>query len=295
MTTYSIVIPAYNEHEVIQSLCARLKSVLSDIDGAAEVIFVNDGSSDQTSRILDEIVDSDPRFRVVELSRNFGQQIAICAGLDHASGDAVIILDADLQDPPELIPQLIEAWQQGAEIVHAVRQEREGESILKRFCAWVYYRLLNQLSELPITSDAGDFRLISRKVLLTIKAMNEHDPFLRGLFSWVGYRQTIVEFNRNGRYAGRSKYTVRKLLRLASSGIFGFSFAPLKVIGFGGGLVFVSGLAIMPFHALPGIVLSSAGLQLCAIGVVGMYLRRILDEVRDRPRYVVAAKKGFPL
>jgi len=295
MTTYSIVIPAYNEHEVIQSLCARLKSVLSDIDGAAEVIFVNDGSSDQTSRILDEIVDSDPRFRVVELSRNFGQQIAICAGLDHASGDAVIILDADLQDPPELIPQLIEAWQQGAEIVHAVRQEREGESILKRFCAWVYYRLLNQLSELPITSDAGDFRLISRKVLLTIKAMNEHDPFLRGLFSWVGYRQTIVEFTRNGRYAGRSKYTVRKLLRLASSGIFGFSFAPLKVIGFGGGFVFVSGLAIMPFHALPGIVVSSTGLQLCAIGIVGMYLRRILDEVRDRPRYVIAAKKGFPL
>jgi dolichol-phosphate mannosyltransferase len=305
---YSIVIPLYNEEEILPLLVERLQQIMAELDGPAEVVMVDDGSADRTFELARAASTKDPRFKVIRFSRNFGHQLAITAGMDATSGDAVIIMDADLQDPPHVIPQMVEKWREGYEVVYGRRQRREGERPFKTVTASMFYGLLNRIADIDTPVDVGDFRLVDRKALDAFLRMRESNRYVRGMFSWVGFRQVAVPYVRERRHAGTTHYTVRRMAMLASNGIMGFSTAPLRLaLGMGVFLAFaavlyglvaismkLAGLALVPGYAslLFGVTFLS-GIQLIVMGMVGMYVGRIYDEVRARPLYVVRETHGL--
>jgi dolichol-phosphate mannosyltransferase len=273
-----------------------------------ELIFVNDGSVDQTQQILSQLQLQDPRVRVLGLSRNFGHQIAVTAGLEQATGDAVVIIDADLQDPPEVIPQMVQLWREGNDVVYGIRREREGESRFKLWTAKAFYRLINRLSDTKMPLDAGDFRLLDRKVVEVIKTMPERARFLRGMVSWAGFRQVSIPYDRAARHAGDSKYPLAKMIHFAMDGIISFSLIPLKLAIWTGFLaiwIAVAGIIVAILDRLleKGLargwaslfvaVLFMGGVQLVSLGIIGEYLGRIYTEVKRRPLYVVQERLGF--
>jgi len=307
--TYSIVVPAHNEEAVIEELVTRLGAVMDKLDGDSEAIVVDDGSSDRTYELMQGAAQTDPRFRVVKLSRNFGHQTALTAGVDYSSGEAVVILDADLQDPPEVILELAARWREGYDVVYAVRDIREGDARWKRAAAALFYRSFNRISEIKIPLDVGDFRLVDRRALEVFARMRESNRFVRGMFSWVGLRQIGVLYRRHERFAGDSKYPLRKLLRLAWSGVTSFSVAPLRLalnLGFIVSLVSFALLIwslvvkIAGFYNPPGwtsiVVVTTflGGIQLIVLGVIGEYIGDIHLEVKRRPLYVVSELDNFP-
>ena len=299
----SVIVPVFNETEVIGTFYQRISTVLHALDAIRhELIFVDDGSADDSYDQLRALADEDPNVRVVKLSRNFGHQIALTAGLDAARGDAVVIIDADLQDPPEVIPQLIQQWNEGFDVVHAVRKQRPGESTMKLMTASVFYRCLKMISKVDVAVDAGDFRLMSRRVVDQFKNIRERDRYIRGLVSWVGYRQTHVTYAREMRYAGHTKYSYSKMIRFALDGITSFSNVPLKMATWLGYLssLFAFVYACSVFYqkyylhitekGWPTIMISVlflGGVQLICIGIVGEYIGRIYNEIKQRPLYIV--------
>ncbi|MCV6825793.1 MULTISPECIES: glycosyltransferase family 2 protein [Halocynthiibacter] len=305
--TYSFVIPFMNEEAVLPALLERITALMDKIDGISEVVFVDDGSRDQSAVIVAEYTAQDPRIKMIRLSRNFGHQVAVTAGLNTVCGKAVIIMDADLQDPPEVVHDLIAKWQEGYEIVHAQRRAREGETRFKKFTASLYYRILSQLSSVEIPRDVGDFRLVDSKVIQAIKSMPERDRFLRGMFAWVGFRQTIVQFDRPERVAGETKYPFKKMLRLAMDGVVGFSDAPLRLALWLGALVslgamtygaYIFAMALFTDELIDGwastiVILSFlSGMNLLISGVIGLYVGRIHNESKQRPLYFVTESIG---
>jgi glycosyltransferase involved in cell wall biosynthesis len=304
----SLVVPFYNEEPVIGEFRSRIVPVLEATDEPFEVICVNDGSRDRTAEMLDAICAEDPRFKAAHFSRNFGHQAAVTAGVHLASGKCVIIIDADLQDPPELIVPLLAKWREGFDIVYAKRRARAGEGRMKRGTALLFYRTLAKITETEIPLDSGDFCLLDRKVVDIMNSMPEHNRYLRGLRAWVGFRQAAVEFDRRERYAGASKYSVRKMARFALDGVFSLSRAPLRMSMWLGLLSILISLVVaivLLIEKLAGsyesagwapmilIVLFLAGVQLVCIGAVGEYIGRIYDEVRHRPLYIIARTSGL--
>ena len=305
---YSIVIPIYNEEESFPALVRRLREVMDRLDGPAEVVLVDDGSRDGSYELMAAVNREDPRFKLLQLSRNFGHQIAITAGMDAAAGQAVIVMDADLQDPPEVILQMAARWQEGFEVVYAVREHREGETVFKRKTATLFYGLQRRLAEIDQPVEVGDFRLVDRKALDAFLQMRERNRYVRGMFSWVGFRQTAVPYVRASRQAGESKYPLRKMLRLALDGFVGFSTAPLRfaltlglvmavasvLYGITAIAVKLAGVAYVPGYASLLVTITFlSGVQLMVIGMVGQYVGRIYDEVRARPLYLVRETRGF--
>ena len=300
----SVIIPIYNEEANIAALHKRLRGVLLPMRLASyELIFVNDGSHDRSLNLLLGLAAHDEHVRYIDLSRNFGHQIAVTAGLDAAHGDAVVIIDADLQDPPELIPELYARLREGYEVVYAKRRSRQGESAAKKFTARLFYRLLARITHISIPVDTGDFRIISRKVVEGLKRMPEQNKFLRGQISWIGYRQTFVEYDRAERAGGETGYTYRKMIRLAIDGITAFSDVPLKAATLGG--FAVSGIAFLVmiytlysrfvthdyepgWASLMVSILFLGGVQLIAVGIIGEYIARLSANVRQRPLYIVS-------
>jgi len=300
---FSVIIPIYNEEANIEALYSRLRGVLESMQVSFEFIFINDGSRDRSLELLHQLAARDERVRYIDLSRNFGHQIAVTAGLDHANGEAVVIIDADLQDPPELIPALYQKLREGYEVVYARRRSRQGESAAKKLTARLFYRLLASITNISIPVDTGDFRIISRKVVEGLRRMPEQNKFLRGQISWIGYRQTYVEYDRAERAGGETGYTYRKMIRLALDGITAFSDAPLKgatLLGFTvSGIAFVVMLYTLYSRFIsrdyePGwaslmvSILFLGGVQLIAVGIIGEYLARLSANVRQRPLYFVA-------
>jgi len=302
------VIPIFNEEAVLPILLRRIDTLMDQLDGPAETIFVDDGSTDCSSIVLEAKARDDHRCRYVGLTRNFGHQIAITAGMDAAKGDAVVVMDGDLQDPPEVVLDMIAKWKEGYQIVCGRRLAREGESAFKRWTAGLFYRLLGRLSAIEIPSEVGDFRLVDRQALDAFRAMPEHDRFVRGMFAWLGFRAAEVAFRRPARAAGDSKYPLRKMLRLAVNGFIGFSDAPLRLAIWAG--MSVSGLALLYGFYVIGLWLTGSSLVtgwsstivivsfLCGInmlmtGIMGLYVGRIHAEVKGRPLYVVGRRVGF--
>lgn len=300
---YSFVIPVFNEEAVAPLLIARLETLLAGLDGAAEVILVDDGSSDTSPIFLRYKAQQDPRLRYIRLSRNFGHQIAITAGIDAARGDAVIVMDADLQDPPEVVGEMIARWKEGFEIVHARRVGRERDSWFKRVSAHVFYRLLNKLSSVHIPNDVGDFRLIDRKVADAFRAMPERSRYVRGMFAWLGFKQGCVDFARAERAAGQTHYPLFKMLRLAATGVISFSDMPLRMMVYAGMIVSASamiyglysiGLKMFGGHVIEGwtstvvIVSFLSGANMMMTGIIGLYVGRVHAEVKQRPLYIVS-------
>jgi dolichol-phosphate mannosyltransferase len=306
---YSVVIPVFNEEAVIPLLLRRLDLLLDQFDAPAEVIFVDDGSSDCSGIVLEAKAKDDPRYRYVGLSRNFGHQIALTAGLDAAVGQAVIVMDADLQDPPEVVAEMIARWKEGYEIVYGRRLRRDGETTFKRWSASLFYKLLERMSSVSIPRDVGDFRLIDRKVLDAFREMPEQDRFVRGMFAWLGFRQTEVCFHREPRLAGETKYPVWKMARLAMTGMIGFSDAPLRVaiwLGFAvSGCAGLYGLYVVArwlahdeslvagWSSTILILSFLIGVNMVLTGIIGLYIGRIHSEVKRRPLYVVRTRVGF--
>lgn len=295
----SLVIPAFNEEEAMAESYRRTAAAMADIGYAYEIIYVDDGSRDGTWEILRGLAREHSEVRSLRLSRNFGHQLAVTAGMDKAGGDAVIIMDADLQDPPEVIAGMVRAWEQGADIAYGKRIKRQGETLGKKLTAWCYYRLLSFMSAYPIPLDTGDFRLLDRAVADSFKQLREHNRFLRGMSAWMGYKAVPVEYVRQERVAGTTKYTLKKMLRLAADGIFGFSGKPLSMIGWLG-----MGVTALAFIGLIAAIVAGArgeswlwagiaalglvqGVTLCALGVQGAYTERIYSEVQGRPLYII--------
>jgi dolichol-phosphate mannosyltransferase len=304
----SIVIPCYNEEEVIKTTHARLIAVLEKITADFELIYVDDGSRDRTAELLCQLQKSDSRVRVILLSRNFGHQMATTAGIEYSIGGAVVLIDADLQDPPELIQEMVEKWSQGYDVVYGVRSERIGESAFKLWTAKAFYRLINYLSDVTIPLDTGDFRLMDRRVVKALSAMPERDRFLRGMVSWVGFRQIPLPYQRDKRLAGVSKYPFWKMVRFASDGILSFSLVPLRLaIWFGFcalalaflGIIYALVVRLFTSNWQPGWallfigILSMGGVQLIFLGVIGEYIGRIYREEKRRPLYIVREHLGF--
>lgn len=301
----SLVVPLYNEEESLGELRRRLTALLDQLRG--EAIMVDDGSRDGTAAMVDELCLADPRFRAIHFSRNFGHQAAVAAGLQYSRGRAVVVLDADLQDPPELVPQLVARWREGFDVVYARRAGRRQEGIAKRFLAWAYYRLLRRIVGLDLPADTGDFCLMDRQVVDLLNAMPERNRYMRGLRAWVGFRQTAIEFIRPPRHAGEVKYTFRKSLALALNGIISLSQAPLRIATYFGFAVSLASfvLALVYFvqrvrghdSFIKGwastiiVILFLGGVQLLTIGIIGEYLSRIYDEVKQRPLYIVRAPR----
>src|SRR5437588_8272846 len=306
---YSIVVPVFNEEAVLPILLRRVGMLMEQLDGPAETIFVDDGSCDCSPIVLQSLVRTDSRYRYIRLSRNFGHQVAITAGMDAAAGEAIVVMDADLQDPPEIVGEMIEKWKEGYEVVYARRLSRVGESTFKRTTAHLFYKLLGRMSSVAIPADVGDFRLIDRKVLDALRSMPEQDRFVRGMIAWLGFRQTEVTFHRLERAAGETKYPLFKMVRLAMNAALGFSDAPLR-LAIWCGLV-VSGLALLyggwvlvlwmsnDSHLVAGwsstivIVSLLCGMNMLMTGIVGLYVGRIHAEVKRRPLYVVQKRLGF--
>lgn len=298
----SLIVPVFNEEEVLPASYARMSAAMQALTGYDyEIIYVNDGSRDGTMKRLRAIAGEHKEVRVISFSRNFGHQLAVTAGMDNARGDALIIIDADLQDPPEVIAELVKAWENGADIAYGKRLKREGETVFKKLTAFCYYRLLNAMSAYPIPLDTGDFRLLDKKVADVFLKMREHNRFLRGMSGWMGFDAVPVEYVRHERQAGKTKYTLKKMLRLAFDGILGFSYKPMSLALYAGaalGVIGMLGLIALiiiaatigcaPWlWAVDGLVLINA-LTLAAVGVQGAYLNRIYDEVRGRPLYIAA-------
>lgn len=298
----SLIVPVFNEEEVLPASYARMSAAMQALTGYDyEIIYVNDGSRDGTMKRLRAIAGEHKEVRVISFSRNFGHQLAVTAGMDNARGDALIIIDADLQDPPEVIAELVKAWENGADIAYGKRLKREGETVFKKLTAFCYYRLLNAMSAYPIPLDTGDFRLLDKKVADVFLKMREHNRFLRGMSGWMGFDAVPVEYVRHERQAGKTKYTLKKMLRLAFDGILGFSYKPMSLALYAGAALGVTGMlgliALIIIAATigcapwlwaeDGLVLINA-LTLAAIGVQGAYLNRIYDEVRGRPLYIAA-------
>ncbi len=305
---YSFVIPVYNERDTLSELHTRLSAVADGLDGESEFLFVDDASSDGSHELLLDLHARDSRCKVVRFARNFGHQAAISAGLDLALGEAAIVLDGDLQDPPELVPELVARWAEGYEVVYAVREEREGDGWLKRHLAASFYRVQRRLSNVDIPVDVGDFRLVDRRALDAFRSMRERNRYVRGMFSWIGFRQIGVPYRREQRYAGEPKYSFRKSLRLAVDGIVSFSDLPLRtalvvgflfsvgsfVVGIGAIVAKVAGAFVVPGWASLLVVISFlGGIQLTVIGMAGLYIGRIYEEVKARPLYVIREAHGI--
>jgi dolichol-phosphate mannosyltransferase len=306
--TFSLVVPIWNEELVIPELYRRVVETMARTEGTWELVCVNDGSRDRSLQLLLDLRAQDSRVKILDFSRNFGHQIAITAGADFAEGDAVIVMDADLQDPPEVILRMIEKWREGFEVVYAVRSRRQGETWFKLFTASLFYRFLQRVADVDIPLDAGDFRLMDRRVVLAMRQLREKHRFMRGLSSWVGFRQTPLEYERAERFAGETKYPLAKMLRLANTAITSFSYLPLRLSTyFGFGLAALSLVAIILTivlrlagnHFFEGqattlvSVLFLGGIQLIFLGILGEYLGRIYDEVKNRPLYIVSQAYGF--
>jgi glycosyltransferase involved in cell wall biosynthesis len=304
---YSVVIPLYDEESVLGALYERLLAVLDKLDGPWEVILVDDGSRDGTYRCAAEIHERDPRVKVIRLSRNFGHQIALSAGLDLARGEAVVTMDGDLQHPPEMIPEFVAGWRDGNDIVFGVMAQRQGESWVKGFTARIFYRVLSWFADIDVPSAAGDFRLIDRRALIAFRTLREQNRYLRGMFSWIGFQQSGVPYVSPPRAAGRSKYTSRRMIRLAINAIVGFSERPLRLVLMLGFVVslgsivfglsalvvkFTGGLAVPGWTSIMVLIGVVGGVQLIVMGVIGEYIARIYDEVKRRPLYVVSSVHG---
>jgi len=305
----SVVIPCFNEADSLRETHRRLTAVAAGLPALEiEWLYVNDGSRDATLSVLRELANEDARIRVISFARNFGHQLAVTAGIDAAQGDALVIIDADLQDPPELIVEMVAQWQAGYDVVYGTRIDRAGESWFKLASARAFYRLLNRLSEVPIPLDTGDLRLISRRVADALRAMPERDRFLRGMVSWVGFRQVALPYRRAPRYAGSSQYPLRKMFRFATDGILSFSSAPLRLsvsLGIAAAGLALAGILyalvlrlftdiwVEGWTALMIAVLFIGGVQLISIGILGAYVGRIYNEIKRRPLYVVDERIGF--
>jgi len=302
----SVVAPVCNEEATIHEFYARVRGALEGVD--FELVLVDDGSTDGSPAALDLLAAEDPRVRVIYLSRNFGHQTALTAGLDHARGDAVVMLDADLQDPPELIPRMLDHWLAGTDVVYAVREQREGESRFKLTTARWFYRLFDTLAQVELQHNSGDYRLLDRRALDALLSMRERNRFLRGMTVWVGYTQAAVPYRRDPRYAGETKYTLTKMLRFSLDAIVSFSDRPLQLATLLGFLISTLAFVAIPvvivlrfagsylpgFGSLTIAVLLLGGIQLIAIGIIGEYVGRIYDEVKGRPLYLVRAKRNIP-
>jgi glycosyltransferase involved in cell wall biosynthesis len=307
--TYSFVIPVLNEEAVLPELHRRLSAVADQFDGGSEFVLVDDASTDRSRELMLEMRERDPRVKLVFLSRNFGHQVAISAGLDHASGDAVVIMDADLQDPPEVALEMAALWREGWEVVNGIRDVRVGESRFKHWTARAFYRLLRRLSDIDLPLDAGDFRLVDRRVADVVRGMREPDRYLRGLFAWAGYRQTSVEYERDARHGGETKYPLSRMIGLAVDGILSFSVAPLRIIigigflvsltavGFGIVAVVLKLTGSLPpvegWASLTVLVTFLAGAQLIVLGMIGLYVAKAYEQGKHRPLYLVASQHGF--
>ena len=304
MKKISLVIPMYYEEQVAEECYKRVSKVLKGLkDYDYEIIFVNDGSKDKTLSILEKIADKDKKVKIVSFSRNFGHQAAVTAGLKYVTGDAVVIMDADLQDPPELVPDMLKKWEEGYEVIYGKRKKRDGESAFKLLTAKAFYATLNKLSDVEIPKDTGDFRLVDRKVVDVVNSLPEHNKFLRGLFSWVGFKQYPYEYERKERFAGKTKYPLKKMLKLAKDGIIGFSTKPLKIVG-GLGILSVVVSIIILIYAILSFAFSwnnltagwtsimctmtfLGGIILISLWMIGEYIARIYDETKQRPQYIV--------
>ena len=307
MKKISVVIPMYYEEEVANECYNRTKKVLNGLENYDhEIVFVNDGSKDKTLPILKEIATKDEKAKVISFSRNFGHQAAVTAGLKFVTGDCILIIDSDMQDPPELLVDMLKLWEDGNEVIYAKRKTRKGESKFKLMTAKMFYKILNNLSDVEIPKDTGDFRLVDRKVVDVINSMPEHNKFLRGLFSWVGFKQEPIEYERQERFAGKTKYPLKKMLKLASDGIISFSTKPLKIIG-GIGIVSIFISFILLIYAILSYIfkwnnLASgwtslmvaitffAGVQLVSIWMISEYIARIYDDTKQRPEYIINEK-----
>ncbi|MEK3883097.1 glycosyltransferase family 2 protein [Paenibacillus sp. PL2-23] len=305
--TYSVIVPMYNEEEVIEHTYGRLKAVMDTADKPYELIFVNDGSKDRTVPIMKAIGEADANVRMIDFSRNFGHQIAISAGMDYARGDAIVVIDADLQDPPEVILEMIEKWKEGYEVVYGRRLKRKGETLFKKLTALAFYRLLKSMTSVDIPLDTGDFRLIDRKVCDVLRGLKEKNRFVRGLISWIGFRQTSVEYVREERFAGETKYPLKKMVSFALDGITSFSYKPLKIASYLGFALSVGGFAYLlivisqrlftdttveGWTTIVALNLLFNGIILILLGVIGEYIGRIYDESKNRPLYIVREVTG---
>lgn len=303
----SLVIPMYYEEEVAKECYERVRRILEGLEKYNyEIIFVNDGSKDRTLEILEEIAAEDEKVKVISFSRNFGHQAAVTAGLKEVTGDAIVIIDADLQDPPELIPDMLKYWEEGNEVIYGKRKTRKGESAFKLLTAKMFYKTLNSLSDVEIPKDTGDFRLVDRKVVDVINTMPEHNKFLRGLWGWIGFKQMPYEYERQERFAGKTKYPLKKMLKLASDGIISFSTKPLKLVGALGIISILISIVILIYSLVSFIfklnnlsagwtsimvaVTFFAGVQLLSIWIMSEYIGRIYDETKQRPQYIVDKK-----
>jgi dolichol-phosphate mannosyltransferase len=307
--TFSVVAPVYNEEVLVAEFCQRTIAALDPLGEPFEIVLVNDGSRDSSPEIIRSLHQQDPRIRVISFSKNFGHQIAITAGMDYARGQAVVVIDSDLQDPPEVIPRMIEQWRQGFQVVYGVRGEREGETAFKLATASLFYRLIRKITNVDIPLDAGDFRLMDRKVVDAMKQMREQKRFMRGLSVWVGFKQTGITYKRDARKAGETKYPLRKMVRFALDGITAFSYLPLQLatyFGFAVAAISLLFLIVVVILRLTGSgesfygqasslvsVLFLGSVQLIFLGIIGEYLGRIYDEVKRRPLYIVAEELGF--
>ncbi|KJB85160.1 glycosyltransferase [Paenibacillus sp. E194] len=309
MKLISVIVPAYYEEEVIEQCYLTLTRVMESAEHSYELIFVNDGSRDRTLEILAEIAQSDQRVKVIDFSRNFGHQAAVSAGISKANGDAIVIIDADLQDPPEVILTMVKKWEEGYDVVYGKRKKREGETFFKLITAKYFYKFLKYMSDVDIPRDTGDFRLIDKKVAYVFNKMTEKNRFIRGMISWVGFNQTYVEYNRNERFAGVTKYPLKKMIKFASDGIFSFSSKPLKFIMRLGFSTVILAFIVLIYSLLSKIlgvpteagwtsimvaITLFSGVQLLSLGIIGEYIARIYDESKNRPLYLIKKEINVP-
>ena len=304
----SVVVPVFNEEAVLPETYKRLNSVMESMNEPYELIFVNDGSKDRTAEILTEICSRDPNVKLVNFSRNFGHQLASTAGMDYSTGETVVLIDADLQDPPEIIPDMLRKWREGYDVVYGVRIKRNGETWFKKLTARLFYRFIRSMTDVELPVDTGDFRLIDRKVCVALARINEKNRYIRGIISWLGFNQTGIEYIRDKRLAGESKYPLKKMLRFACDGIASFSYKPLKLASYCGG--FLSALSLVNLLVLAGqrlftktavagwasvlaVSLFFNGIMLIIMGIIGAYIGRIYDEVKGRPLYIVKETKNM--
>ncbi len=305
----SVIVPMYNEEAVIAETYLRLTRVMEGFGESYEIIFINDGSKDKTKDMLSELCKSDSRIKLVDFARNFGHQVAITAGMDYAAGECMVIIDGDLQDPPELIPDMIKLWRNGNDVVYGKRISRQGETFFKKITSKVFYRLLHSLTDVDIPVDTGDFRLIDRRVCEALKQLPERSRYVRGLMSWVGFKQVAIEFERSERFAGETKYPLKKMLKLAMDGIMSFSYKPLKISSYIGSLlsffsfiyfiivliqrIFFPHTAQSGWASLIAVSLFFNGIILLMLGIIGEYIGRIYDEARGRPLYIISELKNM--
>ncbi|MCX7773632.1 MAG: glycosyltransferase family 2 protein [Clostridia bacterium] len=305
----SVIVPMYNEEAVIMETYRRLTQVMENFGESYELVFINDGSRDKTREMISELCKSDQHVKMIDFARNFGHQIAITAGMDYAAGDCMVIIDGDLQDPPELIPEMVKIWRSGYDVVYGKRKSRQGETFFKKFTAKSFYRLLRGMTDVDIPVDTGDFRLIDRRVCEALKQLPERSRYVRGLMSWVGFKQTAIEFERSERFAGETKYPLKKMLKLAMDGIMSFSYKPLKFASYlGSGISLISFIYLIivlfqkvffPTSATSGwasliaVSLFFNGIILLMLGIIGEYIGRIYDEAKGRPLYIISELKNM--